>query len=171
MKKSTIAIVLVVAIVGIAAVALFASSNSNNEKISYNYETKDVSSFNYMMGSYPMTDTPSAGNKFVVAHIIIENTSYSKEVTLSLGLFELKCSNNIKYSYDIDSIDYSSKSTSLYNINLGSGASYDYYVVFEVPIGVTAVGLETTYSYSPYSLFNLNTDLALPAWVSPSWST
>ena len=167
MKKSTIAIVLVVAIIGIAAIALLA--NSNDEKISYNYETKDVSSFNYTSSGYTFAETPSAGNKFIVVHIVVKNESYSKDAPLSLALFNLKCSNNITYGYDAaGSYHYSSKSNGLYDINLGSGASYDYYAVYEVPIGVNAVSLEKYYTYSPYSLYVSDTSLSIPTWVYPS---
>jgi len=168
MKKSTLAILGIVVIVGIAAVALVMMSNAENEKITYNYETKEASSFNYTISGYTYTETPSAGNKYIIAHIVVKNESYSKGFTPSLGIFKLKCSNNNSYSYDIDTIYYSSKSSSLYDLTLGTGSSYDFYIVYEVPIGTTATGMDIAYTYSPYSLISMDGSLSIPTWVYPS---
>jgi len=148
---------------------IYPSSPNSSTKILYNYQTISISSFNHKISGYTYTETPSTGNKFIVVHITVKNESYSKDAPLSLALFNLKCSNNITYGYDaLGSYYYSSKSNGLYDINLGTGASYDYYVVYEVPIGVNAVSLEKYYTYSPYSLYELNTSLSIPTWVYPS---
>ncbi len=91
---------------------------------------------NSLVDKYGLTDTPDAGNVWLVINMTINNKGY-EEFSANPFYFSVVI-NNIEYSYDLETYSYGNWNT----INILDGGSYTGTLVFQVPSSATSFTLQ-----------------------------
>jgi len=120
---------------------------------SYTISSSISSGFTYhMASSLTYSNTPASGYKYALVKFTITNNTYSYGYSPNYLNFNVLCSDKIEYSYSSSTYSYNTyvmNAADQWDITLLPGATYSYYVIYEIPqsTSITSVIAESTYGY------------------------
>ena len=127
-KKASyiLAALIVIVCLGIGVMAL-AGGGSNDSKDSYGaectYKTTQVDIYQYNIGSYTYTVTPSAGNTLIKVTGTLTNNQDKYTLSNNPYNFKLEC-NGLSYTVKADNYD---------SVDIAKGSSATFDMCFEIP--------------------------------------
>ena len=124
MNKKNLIIIGVIVLLIVGAIVVVSASSSEKTDGAYNYgNMKTANSFTSYTG---YTQTPTAGNVFVVVDMALENQNYGNGIS----------NNPLYFKLNIDGIGYTWPSSSKDIVSLSIGAKITFKLAFEVPAGI-----------------------------------